>query len=93
MDTLVDGTLSDGGTGDFDDLFDSLMKEGDQYFLLADFESFKKTEDEVFNAYKDKMAWAKKSFLNVCNAGIFSSDRTILQYADEIWDVKRTENK
>ena len=93
MDTLVDGTLSDGGTGDFDDLFDSLMKEGDQYFLLADFESFKKTEDEVFNAYKDKMAWAKKCFLNVCNAGIFSSDRTILQYADEIWDVKRTENK
>ena len=77
----------------FDDLFDSLMKEGDQYFLLADFESFKKTEDEVFNAYKDKMAWAKKCFLNVCNAGIFSSDRTILQYADEIWDVKRTENK
>ena len=49
--------------------------------------------DEVFNAYKDKMAWAKKCFLNVCNAGIFSSDRTILQYADEIWDVKRTENK
>ena len=93
MDTLVDGTLSDGGTGDFDDLFDSLMKEGDQYFLLADFESFKKTEDEVFNAYKDKMAWAKKCFLNVCNAGTFSSDRTILQYANEIWNVKRTENK
>ena len=93
MDTLVDGTLNDGGTGDFDDLFDSLMKEGDQYFLLADFESFKKTEDEVFNAYKDKMAWAKKCFLNVCNAGTFSSDRTILQYADEIWDVKRKENK
>ena len=93
MDTLIDGTLNDGGTGDFDDLFDSLIKEGDQYFLLADFESFKKTEDEVFNAYKDKMAWAKKCFLNVCNAGIFSSDRTILQYADEIWDVKRTENK
>ena len=78
---------------DFDDLFDSLIKEGDQYFLLADFESFKKTEDEVFNAYKDKMAWAKKCFLNVCNAGTFSSDRTILQYADEIWGVKRTENK
>lgn len=93
MDTLIDGTLNDGGTGDFDDLFDSLIKEGDQYFLLADFESFKKTEDEVFNAYKDKMAWAKKCFLNVCNAGTFSSDRTILQYADEIWDVKRTENK
>ena len=93
VDTLVDGTLSDGGTGDFDDLFNSLMREGDQYFLLADFESFKKTEDEVFNAYKDKMAWAKKCFLNVCNAGTFSSDRTILQYANEIWDVKRTENK
>ena len=35
MDTLVDGTLNDGGTGDFDDLFDSLMKEGDQYYLIS----------------------------------------------------------
>jgi starch phosphorylase len=90
MDSLIDGTFDDGGTGDFIDLYNSLMREGDQYFLLADFESFKKAEDKVFEAYKDKKGWAKKSFMNICNAGIFSSDRTILQYAKEIWSVNRT---
>ena len=90
LDTLVDGTFDDGGTGDFEDLFDSLLEEGDQYFLLADFASFKEIEDKVFEAYKDKEEWAKKCFLNTCNAGIFSSDRTILQYASEIWGVERT---
>lgn len=90
LDALIDGTFDDGGTGDFVDLYNSLMREGDQYFLLADFESFKKAEDKVFEAYKDKKGWAKKSFMNICNAGIFSSDRTILQYAKEIWSVNRT---
>lgn len=90
IDSLIDGTFDDGGTGDFIDLYNSLMREGDQYFLLADFESFKEAEDKVFEAYKDKKAWARKAFMNICNAGIFSSDRTILQYAEEIWSVKRT---
>ncbi|MBD7911830.1 MULTISPECIES: glycogen/starch/alpha-glucan phosphorylase [Clostridium] len=89
VDALVDGTFDDGGSGDFEDLFDSLLEEGDQYYLLADFQSFKETEDKVFEAYKDKEEWAKKCFLNTCNAGIFSSDRTILEYAREIWMVER----
>ena len=89
LDTLVDGTFDDGGTGDFEDLFASLLDEGDRYYLLADFQSFKETEDKVFEVYKDKDRWAKMCFLNTCNAGIFSSDRTILQYAEEIWHVKR----
>ena len=89
LDTLVDGTFDDGGTGDFEDLFASLLDEGDRYYLLADFQSFKETEDKVFEAYKDKDRWARMCFLNTCNAGIFSSDRTILQYAEEIWHVKR----
>ena len=91
LDTLVDGTFDDGGTGDFEDLFASLLDEGDRYYLLADFHSFKETEDKVFEAYKDKDRWARMCFLNTCNAGIFSSDRTILQYAEEIWHVKRTQ--
>ncbi|MDS0526948.1 glycogen/starch/alpha-glucan phosphorylase [Clostridium sp. SHJSY1] len=89
LDTLVDGTFNDGGTGDFEDLFDSLLEEGDQYYILADFESFKETEDKVFEAYKNKEKWAKKCFLNTCNAGIFSSDRTILEYAKDIWNIER----
>ena len=90
VDTLVDGTFDDGGTGEFEDLFNSLVDENDQYYILADFHSFNETEDKVFEAYKDKYGWARKAFMNTCNAGKFSSDRTILQYAEEIWNVNRT---
>jgi len=92
IDSLIDGTFSDGGTGLFKDLYNSLIEEGDGYFLLADFEAFKKAEDEVFKAYKDKKRWAKMCFENTCNAGTFSSDRTILEYSKDIWGINQTEN-
>lgn len=90
IDTLIDGTFDDGKTGDFEDLYKSLLYEGDKYYLLADFQSFKDVQDKVFAAYKDHYGWAKKCFLNTCNSGVFSSDRTILQYASQIWGVKKT---
>ena len=92
INTLVDGTFKDNLNNDYRDLFNSLMNEGDQYFVLADFESFKETENKVFEAYKNRLLWAKKSFLNICNAGKFSSDRTIKQYCDEIWHINKCEN-
>ena len=92
INTLVDGTFKDNENRDFEDLYNSLIREGDQYFLLADFEGFKEAEERVFEAYKDELVWAKKAFLNVCNAGIFSSDRTIQQYCDEIWGIKKCVN-
>ena len=51
------------------------------------------TEDKVFEAYKDKLGWAKKAFENTCNAGMFSSDRTIQEYCDDIWGIKKCTNK
>ncbi|NFO57006.1 glycogen/starch/alpha-glucan phosphorylase [Clostridium botulinum] len=90
LDTLIDGTFDDGNTEDFEDLYNSLLEEGDQYYLLADFESFKEAQDKVFKDYKDTKKWAKKCFTNLYSAGIFSSDRTIKQYCDEIWDIKET---
>ncbi len=90
LDTLIDGTFDDGNTKDFEDLYNSLLEEGDQYYLLADFESFKEAQDKVFKDYKDTKKWAKKCFTNLYSAGIFSSDRTIKQYCDEIWDIKET---
>ncbi|WP_194192358.1 glycogen/starch/alpha-glucan phosphorylase [Clostridium chrysemydis] len=93
LDALIDGTLDDSNTGLFKDLYDSLLVEGDQYFLLADFKGFKDEEEKVFESYRDKYGWAKKCFLNTCNAGIFSSDRTILEYAKDIWNVKREKNE
>jgi glycogen/starch/alpha-glucan phosphorylases len=88
VDTLINGTLDDGGTGYFEDLYNALLEERDQYYLLADFELFKKAEEQVFEDYKDKKKWAKKCFANLYSSGVFSSDRTIKQYADEIWNIK-----
>ncbi|SFC64484.1 glycogen/starch/alpha-glucan phosphorylase [Clostridium uliginosum] len=90
LDTLIDGTFDDGESGDFEDLYNSLLEEGDQYYLLADFDLFKQEEEKVFATYKDKRNWAKKCFANLYNAGTFSSDRTIQQYCDEIWNIKKT---
>lgn len=90
IDTLIDGTFSDEGMGYYEDLYNSLVNENDQYYILADFESMKKAEDKVFKAYLDKMKWARICFENTCNAGIFSSDRTILQYCKDIWNIKST---
>lgn len=88
VDTLINGTLDDGKTGYFEDLYNALIEEGDQYYLLADFELFKKAQEKVFEDYKDKKKWAQKCFANLYSSGTFSSDRTIKQYADEIWSIK-----
>lgn len=88
VDTLINGMLDDGGTGYFEDLYNALLEEGDQYFVLADFDLFKKAEDKVFEDYKDKKLWAQKCLANLARSGEFSSDRTIKQYCDEIWHIE-----
>ncbi|MFT8347662.1 glycogen/starch/alpha-glucan phosphorylase [Clostridium saccharoperbutylacetonicum] len=88
VDTLINGTLDDGGTGYFEDLYNALIEERDQYYLLADFELFKEAQEKVFEDYKDKKKWAKKCFANLYSSGVFSSDRTIKQYSDGIWNIK-----
>jgi starch phosphorylase len=92
VDTLIDGTFDDGGTGMFEELFESLLKgatwhEADNYFILADFESYRVAHEEVAKSYTDQLGWAKKCWMNMCGAGKFSSDRTIAEYATEIWHV------
>ncbi|NLL70202.1 MAG: glycogen/starch/alpha-glucan phosphorylase [Epulopiscium sp.] len=93
VDSLVDGSFDDGGTGMFKELYDSLLKgtswhRADHYFILKDFEEYRKAQNNIDQAYRDPIKWAQKSWLNIANAGIFSSDRTILEYAHNIWDVK-----
>ncbi|WP_238906334.1 MULTISPECIES: glycogen/starch/alpha-glucan phosphorylase [unclassified Clostridium] len=92
VDTLIDGTFSDGRKGYFKDIYDSLLEE-DYYLLFADFENYREAQMKVDKSYKNKLEWAKKCWLNICNSGVFSSDRTILQYADEIWKVNKKTNK
>jgi starch phosphorylase len=91
--TLIDGTFSDGGTGVFRELYFSLLEGAswhspDNYYLLGDLESYVDAKLRVNKDYKDRETFAKKCFINTCNAGKFSSDRTIKDYAENIWHIK-----
>ncbi len=94
VDALTDGTLDDGGTGMFKELQDALLKgaswhQPDHYFLLKDFDSCLAAKKQVAADYAaDRLAFAAKQWHNICAAGFFSSDRTIAQYAREIWKIK-----
>ena len=90
VDSLVDGTFSDGGTGMFQELYDALLKgaswhQPDHYFILKDFDSYQQTRLRANRDYKNPELFYRKCFLNMANAGKFSSDRTIRQYYKEIW--------
>ena len=93
VDALIDGRLSDLGSGIYREIHSLLMERGDQYFVLEDFEDYRRKQREINRDYKDKISWAKKMLKNIANAGKFSSDRTILEYANEIWDIKETKIK
>lgn len=64
------------------------LRTSDPYMLCADFEAYIRTHEEVEVAFLDKREWARKCVLNIARMGFFSSDRTIRQYANEIWDIK-----
>lgn len=70
----------------YHDIYNSLMFE-DRYLLFADFKSYLECQELVSKEFADKKLWARKSILNAANMGKFSSDRTIAQYAKEIWGV------
>jgi starch phosphorylase len=72
----------------FKPILDNLLQYGDKYLLLADYASYIACQSEVEAAYKNQAQWVTKAVLNVANMGKFSSDRTIAQYAKEIWNVK-----
>ena len=92
MDTLVDGTLTDGGTGWFQELYNSILEgaswhKPDNYYLLLDFLPYCDARLQANKDYADQDAFAKKCLLTIAAAGPFTSDRTIQQYAEEIWHV------
>ena len=73
--------------GIFQHIFNDLVNFGDNYLLLADYRSYVDMQDEVDKVYTDRFEWTKRSILNTARSGKFSSDRTISQYAEEIWGV------
>ena len=90
--SLIDGTVSDGGTGAFRELYYALMEGAswhvpDHYYLLGDLRSYVDAKLAANRDYRDSLAFAKKCWLNICSAGKFSSDRTIAEYANDIWHI------
>ncbi|KAL4464877.1 hypothetical protein ABPG74_011438 [Tetrahymena malaccensis] len=76
---------------DLEALLDTIRNKNDYYILGADFESYCEAQQRVDNLYRNKSEWTKKSILNSLRSGKFSSDRTIRQYAEEIWDLEPCE--
>ncbi len=92
VDTLVDGTLDDGGTGAFAELHHALLHgeswhRPDNYYLLLDLPGYVDTKLRALADTRDRKAFSRKCLLNIAASGCFSSDRTIEQYAEEIWNI------
>ena len=92
LNQLVDGTYSPADHGLFRDLYNALLYEGvaDRYFILKDFRSYAEAQEKIEAKYRDKDGWAKSVMLNTARSGKFSSDRTIEEYATEIWKLTKT---
>jgi len=93
LDRLVDGSMDDSGTGMFKDLYNALLygsnwQPADVYYILGDFVDYRTTRDRVYRDYMDRLSWARKCWVNICNSGRFSSDRTIQDYVDDIWKIE-----
>ena len=86
LNTLVDGTVkTDDG---LQNLFNQLVNGSDQYYVLNDYASYVEAKLQANRDYADRMAFGRKCLINIASAAKFSSDRTIRQYAEEIWHIK-----
>ncbi|AEP01254.1 glycogen/starch/alpha-glucan phosphorylase [Heyndrickxia coagulans] len=86
LDALIDGSIP-GVQAEGRDIFDSLIKYGDEFFVLRDFEDYALAQKKVDMLYRDPLKWQEMALINIANAGVFSSDYTVLRYAAEIWNV------
>ncbi|HWX12494.1 MAG TPA: glycogen/starch/alpha-glucan phosphorylase [Trinickia sp.] len=91
LDQIRTGYFSEGDSHSFSDVFHTLVDWGDHYMVLADFAAFAAAQDAVDARFRDPRAWTASAIENVAGMGQFSSDRTIAEYAREIWRVKPLE--
>ncbi|MBM7343155.1 glycogen phosphorylase [Pantoea coffeiphila] len=85
---IATGVFSPQEPGRYRNIFDSLVNLGDHYQLLADYRSYVDTQDKVDKLYRNKGEWTRRALINIASMGYFSSDRTIQEYADEIWGIQ-----
>jgi starch phosphorylase len=88
LDLISSDYFSRNEPGVFAPLHDTLLTQGDYYMNLADLTSYCNAQDRVGALYAEPGAWARKAILNVASSGKFSSDRSIAEYASEIWKVE-----
>lgn len=91
MDTFKTDRFSPKEPGIFTWLWRALLEQGDEYFLLADLDSYVAAQEQVTATFAERDLWARKAILNVARMGKFSSDRTIREYAADIWDIETIE--
>ncbi len=84
VDDLVNGFIPGLGK-EGREIYDALITYNDEYFVLRDIDEYAESQQKISNLYKDKMKWNKMSLINIANSGIFSSDRTINEYIEDIW--------
>lgn len=92
VDTLVNGMVSDNGTGAFQEIYNSLLfgaewHKPDHYHLMLDFMSYVDTKRRALHDYQDRLSFGRKCLMNAASAGKFSSDRTVKQYSEDIWHI------
>lgn len=87
LNMLIDGSIP-GIATEGRDIFDSLVMYNDEYFLLKDFDSYLESQYQADAAYADRGRWNRMALMNIASSGPFSSDYTILRYANEIWKIK-----
>ena len=88
LDAIGGGQFSPDEPNRYRALVDSLLRGGDHYLLLADYESYVAAQHRVDDLYRDPAQWAQRAITNVAGMGVFSSDRTIAQYARQIWNIE-----
>jgi glycogen phosphorylase len=88
LDMIRAGYFSPGRPDLFVPIFDSLVRYGDHYMSLADFDAYLKCQDEVDVVYRDQRQWTRKAILNVASIGGFSADRLVREYAAMVWEAE-----
>ncbi|HZJ89435.1 MAG TPA: glycogen/starch/alpha-glucan phosphorylase [Bacilli bacterium] len=89
LDSLIDGTWSNGNPHTFKPIFDEIMNRGDEFLVLKDLPAYVKRTDDIVTYYRDKAKWAESALYNIAKSGFFSSDRTIKQYINDIWGIDK----
>jgi starch phosphorylase len=87
LDALASDRFSPGGQGEFAWIRDKLLWEGEHYLHLADFMDYVQTQDRAGRDFQDRAGWGRKAVLNAARMGRFSSDRTIREYARDVWGI------